>query len=227
MTAQIAKKKLKAKGRWQREAKAILALALAGFLLTCLASYDPSLHQADQASPVGPVGAWLGWILFSLLGYASYLFPATLLFYGVSGFIRPKTATGWPALVGVILLLVSATGLLARASDTLQEVRIHKGGLVGTGVVSLLSWSIGDVGSFLVLITSIPLGLLLLTQVSYAALWRSNAARVRGWFRKKKPAVSEEPVPGEQLPLITQPEREAFMPPRPPAIGGPKPRSSL
>ena len=215
------------KSRWQREANAILALALAGFLLTCLASYDPTLHQADQASPVGPVGVWLGWILFSLLGYAGYLFPAALLFYGVSGFVRPKSATGWPALVGVILLLISATGLLARASDTLQELRIHKGGLVGSGVASLLSRSIGDVGTLLVLVTSIPLGLLLLTQVSYAALWRSSSARLKGWFKKKKPAVREQAAQDEQLPLISQSELEALMSPPPPAIAEPKPRSSL
>jgi hypothetical protein len=62
-------------GRWVREAKGILALALAGFGFVALYAYDPTLHPLDQSSPVGPVGGWLGWGSFHAFGYAGYLFP--------------------------------------------------------------------------------------------------------------------------------------------------------
>ncbi len=65
-------------GRWVREAKGILALALAGFGFVALYAYDPMLHPLDQSSPVGPVGAWLGWGSFHPFGYAGYLFPILL-----------------------------------------------------------------------------------------------------------------------------------------------------
>ena len=47
-------------GRWVREVKGILALALAGFGLVALYAFDPTRHPLDQSSPVGPVGLWLG-----------------------------------------------------------------------------------------------------------------------------------------------------------------------
>jgi hypothetical protein len=64
-----------------REAKGILALALAGFGLVALSSFDPRLHPLDQGSPAGPVGAWLGAGSFWAVGYAGFLFPL-LLTYG-------------------------------------------------------------------------------------------------------------------------------------------------
>ena len=49
-------------GRWVREVKGILALALSGFGFVALYAFDPTLHLLDQSSPVGPVGVWLGWV---------------------------------------------------------------------------------------------------------------------------------------------------------------------
>ena len=134
-------------GRWVREAKGILALALAGFGFVALYAYDPTLHPLDQSSPVGPVGGWLGWGSFHAFGYAGYLFPVLLTLYGVSAFVRPRMAHGWQAGAGLAILLVSATGILARASDTLTEFRVHKGGVVGWAVSEALRLSIGTAGT--------------------------------------------------------------------------------
>ena len=73
-----AKKPKREPGRWVREAKGILALALAGFCFVALYAFDPTIHPMDQSSPVGPVGAWLGWTSFWAFGYAGYLFPLLL-----------------------------------------------------------------------------------------------------------------------------------------------------
>src|SRR5206468_5392021 len=118
-------------GRWLREAKGILALALAGFATVALAAHDPRLHPLDQSAPAGPVGAWLGASMFWAFGYAGYLFPALLALYGLSAFVRRRIATGWPALVGLGLLLVSATGMLGRASESMSKVAVHRGGRMG------------------------------------------------------------------------------------------------
>src|SRR6266849_2088357 len=74
-------------GRWVREVKGILALALAGFSSVALFAYEPTVHLLDQSSPVGPVGVWLGWIFFWAFGYAGFLFPLLLAGYGASAFI--------------------------------------------------------------------------------------------------------------------------------------------
>ena len=45
--------------RWIREARGIVALAVASFAVVSLAMFDPALPPAEQATSVGPVGWWL------------------------------------------------------------------------------------------------------------------------------------------------------------------------
>ncbi len=184
-------------GRWVREAKGILALALAGFGFVALFAYDPRLHPLDQASPVGPVGGWLGAGSFWAVGYAGYLFPLLLALYGVSAFVRPGVAARWPALVGLALLVTSATGMLARASDTLAAYRIHKGGVMGWGVSEGLRLSVGTVGTWIILLALVPVGILFVTQVSYGALSRALGARLA----RLRPAPTARSSAPPELPL--------------------------
>src|SRR5439155_283564 len=102
--------------RWLSEVKAILALAVAGFGLIALATFDPSRPPAVQQSPVGPVGVWLGWAAFQSFGYAGFLFPLLLGAWGASAFVRPPVTRGVLPFTGLTVLLVSAAGLLAQAS---------------------------------------------------------------------------------------------------------------
>ena len=97
-------------GRWVREVKGILALALAGFAVVALYAFDPTRHPLDQSSPVGPVGLWLGWTAFWAFGYAGYVFPLLLTLYGAGAFVRAPLARGWPGMAGLVLLLISVTG---------------------------------------------------------------------------------------------------------------------
>jgi S-DNA-T family DNA segregation ATPase FtsK/SpoIIIE len=188
-------------GRWVREAKGILALALSGFGFVALYAYDPTVHPFDQSSPVGPVGAWLGWGSFHAFGYAGYLFPVLLALYGVSAFVRPRVAHGWQAGVGLLILLVSATGVLARASDTLAEYRLHKGGVVGWAVSEGLMVSIGTVGTWIILLALIPVGVLFVTRIPYSVL--SRALRARFGRLRRPDARRGRPSPASaDLPLM-------------------------
>jgi len=180
--------------RWLKEARGILALALAGFGTLALAAFDPTSDPGDQTSPVGPVGLWLGWALFWAFGYASYLLPLALGVYGLRAFVRSRIFAGWSAPVGLALLLVSLTGLLTYFPNTRDGSVIQTGGVVGRGAVELLRGSVGEVGAFLVLLTLIPVALLFLTQVSYAVLSRSLSARVGRLWRKRRPVAAPAPV---------------------------------
>ena len=201
-------------GRWVREAKGILALALAGFGLVALYAYDPTLHPLDQASPVGPVGGWLGWGSFHAFGYAGYLFPLLLTLYGVSAFVRPRMAHGWQAAVGLAILLVSATGILARASDTLTEFRVHKGGVVGWAVSESLRLSIGVVGTWIILLALIPLGVLFVTRIPYSVLSRGLRARF-GRLRRAEAPARKGRIAGAPAPATAAPLPAAVAPPAP------------
>ena len=189
-------------GRWVREAKGILALALAGFGLVALYAYDPTVHPLDQSSPVGPVGAWLGWGSFHAFGYAGYLFPVLLALYGVSAFVRPRVAHGWQAGAGLLILLVSATGILARASDTLAEYRLHKGGVLGWMVSEALMVSIGAVGTWIVLLALIPVGVLFVTRIPYGVLSRMLRARFGRPRRLEARKGRGQSEASDELPLL-------------------------
>ena len=219
-------------GRWVREAKGILALALAGFGFVALYAYDPTLHPLDQSSPVGPVGGWLGWGSFHAFGYAGYLFPVLFTLYGVSAFVRPRMAHGWQAGAGLAILLVSATGILARASDTLTEFRVHKGGVVGWAVSEALRLSIGTVGTWIILLALIPLGVLFVTRIPYSVLSRGLRARF-GRLRRAEGKKGRSQAPASPAaPVIAavpagHPTIEADVPPRLVVKEPPKAKSSL
>jgi len=228
-----AKKPKREPGRWVREAKGILALALAGFCFVALYAFDPTVHPMDQSSPVGPVGAWLGWTSFWAFGYAGYLFPLLLGLYGTSAFVRPRIATGWPAIAGLVLLLISFTGILARASDTLGEFRLHRGGLAGWAVSEALRVSVGTVGTWIVLLAIIPVGVLFVTQIPYGVLSRAlgmRLGRLRPPEKKKARGLLQE-----ELPLVAAvppggwPEAEGRPAAPPPLVvkEPAKPKSSL
>ncbi|MGH7277760.1 MAG: DNA translocase FtsK 4TM domain-containing protein, partial [Candidatus Rokuibacteriota bacterium] len=107
----------KAEGRrWIREVKGIAAVAAAGFGVVALATFNVALSPAEQHGPVGPVGVWLAWAFFRSFGYAAFLFPLLLAAWGASVFVRPSLARGALPLVGLGLLLLTTTGLLAHAT---------------------------------------------------------------------------------------------------------------
>jgi DNA segregation ATPase FtsK/SpoIIIE, S-DNA-T family len=176
--AHAARKAKREQGRWVREVKGILALALSGFGFVALSSFDPTLHLLDQTSPAGPVGVWLGWVFFWAFGYAGYLFPALLAGYGASAFIRSRMVTGWPAAAGLAFLLIGVTGILTRMSDTLSDQRIHKGGVLGWAVSEALRVSVGSVGTWIILLAIIPVAVLFVTRVSLHVMTRVAGDRL-------------------------------------------------
>ena len=102
--------------RWVREVQGIAALVVAGFGVVALATFDPRQVPAHQESLAGPVGLWLAWGLFQGFGYASLLFPILLGAWGASTFLRPSIVRGTLPLLGLAVLLVTATGLLSLAA---------------------------------------------------------------------------------------------------------------
>ena len=217
-------------GRWVREVKGILALALAGFALVALYAFDPARHPLDQSSPVGPVGLWLGSMSFRAFGYAGYLFPLLLACYGAGAFIRSRMARGWPGAVGLVLLLVSMAGILARASDTLTELRIHKGGLLGWAVTEALLRSMGTVGTWIILLAIIPVGALFVTRASLGLASRGAGARLAGfWGRRTDAAAPPHPIlsPGGGEGRDRPGESERVAPPPFVVKEPPRPRSGL
>ncbi|HTO12624.1 MAG TPA: DNA translocase FtsK 4TM domain-containing protein [Candidatus Binatia bacterium] len=237
-------KKLRRKAdahRWIREARGILAVAVAGFAVVALGVFDPALPPREQATSVGPVGWWLGWALFRALGYAGFLLPILVGAWGVSAFVRPKIARGWVPLLGLGALLLAAAGLLQQAADTFVAERVTRGGILATGgwvgwaLTSGLHATLGRFGAWLVLLAAVPVAVLCVTQASYAAVARLAAGRVAR-FRRARRAAARTAAPTLVLDPDAPPATtasplsdavEAEEPPLPVVVEPAKPRGRL
>jgi S-DNA-T family DNA segregation ATPase FtsK/SpoIIIE len=186
--------------RWIREVQGIAALAAGLFLLVAIAVFDPAVGPADQSAAVGPVGIWLAWACFRTFGYAAFLFPLAAGVWGVSAFVRPFRARGWVPILGLAVLLLAATGLLQQATESFVAARLTRGGMVQAGgvigwaAVSALHATIGNAGAWLVLLTAVPVGALLVTQTSYAAVTRLVSVRLAR-LRRRPPGRGPVPKP--------------------------------
>ena len=215
--------------RWVREVQGITAVAVAAFLFVALAVFDPAVLPSHQAALVGPVGIWLAWGVFRSFGYAAFLFPIMAGVWGLSAFVRPLATRGWVPIGGLLLLLLTATGLLHHATDTFAAARVTRGGLVQAGgfigwtIGASLQTTIGNAGAWLVLLTAIPVGALMVTQTSYTAVLRLSVTRLMRLVRGRpagrptptraileviEPEPEATPAPSEpQLPTIVEPSR--------------------
>jgi S-DNA-T family DNA segregation ATPase FtsK/SpoIIIE len=215
--------------RWLREAQGVAVLGLAAFVALALLSYDPALLWLDQEGRVGVVGLWLGWALFTGLGYAGYLLPVVLAGWAVTAVVRPLERVTWSVAAGVILGLVGLTGLLARTSGWSGGVYVHRGGVAGRLVSRALRQTLGDAGSLVVLLTLLAVAGLCLTQLSYARATRQVATGVARLFmrrpRRRAPAAVTAPVIAERAPDPMPPAipvADAVAPlPRTPVVAAP------
>jgi S-DNA-T family DNA segregation ATPase FtsK/SpoIIIE len=206
--------------RWLREVKGIAALVAAGFGFVALALFDPGVPPAEQQSVVGPVGVWLGWAFFESFGHAAFLFPLLLGVWGASAFVRPLVARGWLPIAGLGVLLAASTGLLAQAARAVSGEQAVGGGLVGWALGTGLRAGVGNVGAWLVFAAAVPVGVLLVTQVSYAAIARlvsTRLARRRAAGKTGRPAAAGAPAAAAaladaeldvvELPVVVEPSR--------------------
>lgn len=165
-----------------REAALILALALAGYLLLSLWTYqptDPGWSTTGMNDVVanrgGIVGAWLADILLYGFGFPAYLSPLMLAFSGWLLFSWGKTADSDDALhfwvlkaMGLIMALSAASGLSALSlTSYAQLLPLGAGGVlgevVGHGFVSVF----GTSGTTLLLLAILLTGVTLFTGLSW------------------------------------------------------------
>jgi len=191
-----------------REAALILALALAGYLLLSLWSYQPadpgwSTTGTDDliVNLGGIVGAWLADALLYGFGFPAYLSPLMLAFSGWLLFSWGKTADSESALhfwvikaVGLLMALASASGLSTLSLISFADLLpLGAGGVLGEVVGHGFEAVFGAAGTALLLLAILLTGVTLFTGLSWlmvvdrlgaaAMLVMTYAAR---WLREFK-----------------------------------------
>ena len=166
-----------------RELLGLLLLSVGLLLMVCLGTYhptDPSLfHEAPENSPtrnlVGPVGAHISALLFSLFGLPILSIPIVLLALAWRRLRNQEI----PRVVGrgtgaaLFLLPLPILVQLVLGDIRWRGESMDSGGVIGLLVASTLENRLGFVGALLLLVSMVVIGIALLVQSSLGELLRS------------------------------------------------------
>ncbi len=167
-----------------KEGVAIIMLALCAFLLLALFSYMPADPSWSHSGPdqevtnwMGPVGAWLSDVLYSLFG-ASALWAPGMLGLGAWRLMRAKEAhVVWDPMAlavrggGLLLVMVATCNVGAlHFHDASNDLPYGSGGIVGEGVSAALASLVGKHGTTLLSLAAFLCGMPLLTGMSWFSI---------------------------------------------------------
>jgi len=210
-----------------REAKWLVVVALAAYLLLILATYhrtDPGWsHSATEAvtqNAGGRLGAWLADVLLYLFGLSAYWWAALCVYIVVWGYRRidgTSLIDRRPlaiAFLGFALLLVASASLEAlRFHRLVAELPLAPGGLAGEAIGRLTAGVFGFTGATLALVTVGAVGFSLFTGISWLAVSESTGFLLealysfarRTWERRKDRKLGE--IAREEREFIVETER--------------------
>ncbi|WP_338035629.1 DNA translocase FtsK [Billgrantia antri] len=164
-----------------REGATILLLAACVFLLLALFSYQPTDPGWSRRGPetavanwMGPFGAWLADVLYSLFGASALWWPGMLGFAGWWLIRTRKVRLEWDAtavavrLGGLVLLLLGTTTLGALHFYSPESLLPYaSGGILGEGLVGALVPLVDSGGTGLLAVVAMLCGFPLFSGVSW------------------------------------------------------------
>jgi S-DNA-T family DNA segregation ATPase FtsK/SpoIIIE len=178
-----------------------LAIVFLGLSLGGYDPADPPGHGADPVNqpatnPCGPVGAVFAHILFSTLGWSSWLLLLGLAVVNLLVTTRRPVPDKLGPAIGFGLVLMVASGFIYKIAPTLMpSPAIGSGGYVGALVAIFLEVHFGPVGMRLILAAAGLFGLALCHDVVF--LWPVQEIRAwlrQSWWRKRGVIVPPHPA---------------------------------
>jgi S-DNA-T family DNA segregation ATPase FtsK/SpoIIIE len=171
------------------EVVGVALFAAALIWLIALATYDPndpawffSTGTNDlPANFAGRVGAFLAELSFQLLGYASYLIPATIAVAGWHYFWCRAIDAVYTKLVGAAMLFSCGAAFLALTIGRVEFGRraFRAGGYLGEWLGGFMSDYLSRTGSLIVIMTLIVAAVILATQFSFGRLFSAMFAVIK------------------------------------------------
>jgi len=218
-----------------REARWLLVAVAAVYLLLILVTFhktDPSWsHSATGAVALnagGRVGAWIADLMLYLFGLSAYWWVALCAAIVIVGYRRlhggpgPDRRSIAVMLTGFAVLLVASSGLEATRLYSLQaELPLGPGGLVGGGVGSLVTATLGFTGATLTFVALVAIGASLFTGISWITvaeftgfvLESGYASAKSAWERRQDRKRGELAREARDFVLETERKREVDHPP--------------
>lgn len=185
-----------------REGAIIVLLAACVFLLLAMFSYSPQDPGWSHSGPqqgvdnwMGPIGAWLADVLYSLFGASALWWPGMLGFAAWRLMRRREVRLEWDATAlavragGLVLLLLSTTSLGAlHFFDPDSELPYSAGGILGEGLADALVPLVGLRGATLLSLASFLCAFPLFTGLSWLTVMDELglcAHRLLGWVGRQ------------------------------------------
>ena len=218
-----------------REAKWLVLVALAGYLVLILVSFhkaDPGWSHSETAATVqnagGWVGAWAADLLLYLFGVSAYWWVALCLMIVVWGYRR---LDGSPlidrrpiaiALSGFALLVLASAALEAMRLHTLRaELPLAPGGMLGAAIGGWTAELAGYTGATLFLIAVAAAGLSLFSGVSWIRVSEITGALLEtlyglasgAWERRRDRQMGELARGEREVVVEAEKKREEEHPP--------------
>jgi len=149
---------------------------------------------------IGPLGAWLGWLLRSAFGVAAYII---VVIAALAGWAIIRKGSVLPVMERISSLLFLAITLSSLAAVFSSGIVHSSGGFIGYYVYYFLSMFLGKVGAYLVIAMLNLAGMILLGIFSLSSLLAQ--AEKGDYFRGKFKTLGEKlrSTPGEDVPLNT------------------------
>ena len=152
------------------EIKSIIIFAVALLTLASLISYTPNDVSFLVSSPnitaknlIGTPGAWLAAVLFSTIGWTSYLVVILLVFWGWNKLLNKELVLRFSKFLSMLVLVSVISSLISMVIKQGTSLGFQSGGIAGDISSDFLIKYFGRAGSYIILIT---LGMLSFSLIS-------------------------------------------------------------
>ncbi|MBI5143886.1 MAG: DNA translocase FtsK [Candidatus Omnitrophica bacterium] len=177
------------KTRWN-EIQAIILFAIAILVFISLATFDFSdleVFTSKVNSPIknfaGLFGAYLGGILFFIMGLSSYCIPLLILSWAVARFSGITPQKLYFKLFGTFFLILASSSLFSifgKGDD--NSFRFNLGGMVGLVFSDLLIKYLGRAGALLTIVVLFLLSVLLATEFLLLPFLSGLFKKIKSFF---------------------------------------------
>lgn len=201
------------KERRINEIKGVIFLACGLLILASLISFTPfdlSFYTSHPNLPpknfIRTFGAHLAGLILFLFGWASYLFVVFIFLSGIKLFRQEKPDLRLPRILGLVVLLLSASSFIGMFGQANEAIKFSHGGFLGFMISQFVANYFGRLGGYIILTTLILLSSLLVTDILLSTFFRKFAQNLKFFFKPffvfKRPKKVLWVEPGQEVAKI-------------------------
>ncbi len=201
------------------EIKGLILIAAALIVLASLISFTPfdlSLYTSHPNFPpknlIRSFGAYLAGAILFLFGWAGYLIPLFILFFGVMLFRQELPDLRLPKILGFLVLLLSISSLVSISGVNNEAIRFSHGGFLGFSLSRFIVNYFGTLGAYIIFITLSLLALALTTEVLISAYLKkavNKSKSLADGFFSLKTKIKIKPITLKPLRPVNKPKISA------------------